>query len=72
MSRLLNGPNWLCRLATQAGKKVNASVCGTANSIMSWLDVLCARSMARVFCKACKTSSDWSYSVLPAAVRRVG
>ena len=70
--RLLKGPNFSCRLDTQAGKNVNASVCGTANSIMSLPALVCPRSMARVFCSACSISSAWSYSVLPAGVRRVG
>ena len=57
---------------TQAGKNVNASVWGTANSIMSLPALVCARSMARVFCSDWSISRAWSYRVLPAGVSRVG
>ena len=66
------GPQLSRRPDSQAGKNVNASVCGTANSITSCAAAVWARSMARVLCSACSISSDWSYSVWPAGVRRVG
>ena len=72
ISRLLMGPNFSRRPDTQAGKKVKASVCGTANSITSCAAEVCPRNMARVLCKACNISSDWSYKVSPAGVSRVG
>jgi hypothetical protein len=53
------GPNFSRRLDTQAGKKVKASVCGTANSMTSCPTDAWPRSMARVVCSACSISSDW-------------
>ncbi len=70
--RLLIGPKFSRRPDTQAGKNVNASVCGTANSTTSCPAVVWLRSMARVLCSACSISSDWSYRVSPAGVSRVG
>src|SRR3569832_2270166 len=72
MRRLLIGPNFSRSDDTQAGKNVNASVCGTANSITSCPAAECPRNIARVLCSACSISSDCAYSVSPAGVRRVG
>ena len=66
------GPQVSRRPESQEGKKVKARVCGTANSITSCAAAVWARSMARVLCSACSISSDCSYRVLPAGVRRVG
>ena len=66
------GPKFSRSVDTQAGKNVKASVCGTANSITSCPAEVWPRSMARVLCSDCSISSDWSYSVSPAGVSRVG
>ncbi len=52
------GPNFSRSEDTQAGKKVKARVCGTANSITSCPAAECPRSIARVLCRACSISSD--------------
>jgi hypothetical protein len=68
----LIGPNFSRSPDTQAGKKVKARVCGTANSMTSCPADAWPRSMARVLCSACSISMDWAYSVSPAGVSRVG
>ena len=59
IKRLLNKPKSLRSPDTQVGKKVKASVCGTAKSMMSLPELECTRSMARVLCTACKISIAW-------------
>jgi hypothetical protein len=59
MSRLLIGPKCSRRLVTHAGKKVKASVCGTAISITSCPAAEWPRSMARVLCSDCSISMAW-------------
>jgi len=70
--RLFIAPKRLRRSITQVGKNVNASVCGTANSIMSAPPACSPRIMLRVACRLPSTSSAWPWKVSPAGVRRVG
>ena len=48
-------------------RKDNDWPCNPEKILERWL-----RNMARVLCKACRISSDWSYKVSPAGVSRVG
>ena len=57
---------------SQCGKKVKASVCGTANSIMSCPLTWWPRIMLRVACRRRSISSACAWKVSPAGVRRVG
>ena len=50
----------LLPVVTQAGKKVKARLCGTANSITSSPTEAWPRSMGRVLCSACSISSAWA------------
>ena len=71
-SRLLNAPKRWRSSITQCGKKVKASECGTANSIMSWLEVWWPRIRLRAACRLPRISSACGSSVWPAEVSRVG
>jgi hypothetical protein len=72
MSRVFTAPKRGRSSINQWGKKVKASVCGSAKSIMSCAPASWLRIMWRVACSDARMSSACACSVSPAGVRRVG
>jgi hypothetical protein len=72
VSRVFTAPKFCRRSISQCGKNVKASVCGTANSIMSCPAAWWLRIMLRVACRASSISSACACRVSPAGVSRVG